>query len=149
MTQMKEFVSYELMEQIGINTPAHSYVKVTINGEDYALMLAVEEVGEAFLTTNYGSTEGFLFKPEDSGSNLVYTTDDPDDYRGIFNEVKVNKKSAKRYLLKSKSIISNEEMEVTYEVRLNKEDYKFVSQLTKVDGVTSAIMLSYDGNFTA
>lgn len=59
------------------------------------------------------------------------------------------KKSAKRYLLKSKSIISNEEIEVTYEVRLNKEDYKFVSQLTKVDGVTSAIMLSYDGNFTA
>lgn len=62
---------------------------------------------------------------------------------------RILKKSAKRYLLKSKSIISNEEIEVTYEVRLNKEDYKFVSQLTKVDGVTSAIMLSYDGNFTA
>ena len=59
------------------------------------------------------------------------------------------KTSSKRYLLKSKSIISNEEIEVTYEVRLNENDSKFISQLTKVDGVTSAIMLSYDGNFTA
>jgi len=57
--------------------------------------------------------------------------------------------SSKRYLLKSKSIISNDEIEVTYEVRLSENDSKFVSQLTKVDGVTSAIMLSYDGNFTA
>lgn len=93
-TQMKEFVSYELMEQLGIATPAHSYVKVMVNGQYYALMLAVEEVGEAFAKTNYGSTEGFIFKPEGNGSDLAYVSDDVNNYDGIFSEVKMNKKTA-------------------------------------------------------
>lgn len=95
-TQMKEFVSYELMEQLGIATPAHSYVKVLVNGEYYGLMLAVEEIGEAFATTNFGSTEGFIFKPEGDGSDLAYKSDDTDDYAGIFDEVKMNKKTAEK-----------------------------------------------------
>ena len=95
-TQMKEFVSYELMEQLGIATPAHSYVKVNVNGEYYGLMLAVEEVGEAFTKTNFGSTEGFIFKPEGDGSDLAYISEDVDDYPGIFDEVKMNKKTAEK-----------------------------------------------------
>lgn len=95
-TQMKEFVSYELMEQLGIATPAHSYVKVLVNGEYYGLMLAVEEIGEAFAKTNFGSTEGFIFKPEGDGSDLAYKSDDTDDYTGIFDEVKMNKKTAEK-----------------------------------------------------
>ena len=93
-TQMKEFVSYELMEQLGVATPAHAYVKVMVNGEYYGLMLAVEEIGEAFAKTNFGSTEGFLFKPEGNGSDLAYVSDNVDDYSGIFDEVKMNKKTA-------------------------------------------------------
>ena len=93
-TQMKEFVSYELMEQLGITTPAHSYVKVMINGDYYGLMLAVEEIGEALAKTNFGSTEGFIFKPEGDGSDLAYVSDDSADYAGIFDEVKMNKKTA-------------------------------------------------------
>ncbi|MEG0451102.1 MAG: CotH kinase family protein [Lysinibacillus sp.] len=93
-TQMKEFVSYELMEQLSIATPAHSYVKVMVNGEYYGLMLAVEEIGEAFAKTNYGSTEGFIFKPEDAGSDLSYVSDDVDDYKGVFAGVKMNNKTA-------------------------------------------------------
>lgn len=95
-TQMKEFVSYELMEQIGIATPAHAYVKVLVNGENYGLMLAVEEVGEAFAKTNFGSTEGYLFKPENAGSDLAYVSDDVSDYAGIFDSVKMNKKTAEK-----------------------------------------------------
>ncbi|WP_420802145.1 CotH kinase family protein [Solibacillus daqui] len=93
-TQMKEFVSYELMEQLGIATPAHSYVKVMLNGEYYGLMLAVEEIGEAFAKTSFSSTEGFIFKPEGNGSDLAYVSDDVADYAGIFDEVKMNKKTA-------------------------------------------------------
>lgn len=95
-TQMKEFVSYELMEQMGIATPAHAYVNVQVNGEDYGLLLAVEEVGEAFAKTNFGSTEGFIFKPEEAGSDLAYVSDDVKDYSGIFDGVKMNKKTAEK-----------------------------------------------------
>ncbi|MGN7476933.1 DUF4956 domain-containing protein [Solibacillus silvestris] len=59
------------------------------------------------------------------------------------------KAASKRYLLKSKSVMNDEQMEVTYEVRLKGNDAAFVSTLSKVEGVSSAVMLSYDGNFTA
>ncbi|WP_274309037.1 DUF4956 domain-containing protein [Solibacillus daqui] len=59
------------------------------------------------------------------------------------------KGASKRYLLKSKSVMNDEQMEVTYEVRLKSDDAAFVSTLSKVAGVSSAVMLSYDGNFTA
>lgn len=59
------------------------------------------------------------------------------------------REASKRYLLKSKSVMNDEQMEVTYEVRLKGNDAAFVSTLSKVDGVSSAVMLSYDGNFTA
>ena len=59
------------------------------------------------------------------------------------------REASKRYLLKSKSVMNDEQMEVTYEVRLKGNDAAFVSTLSKVEGVSSAVMLSYDGNFTA
>ncbi|KEK11545.1 membrane protein [Lysinibacillus sphaericus] len=55
----------------------------------------------------------------------------------------------KKFALKSKSIMNNEEMETTYEIRVKQNDAKLMDLLTKVPGVKSAIMLSYDGNFTA
>ncbi len=82
-TQMREFVSYELMEQIGLPTPSHSYLKVMINGEYYGLMLGVEQVDDIFIAQNFKTNAGYLFKPDGVGSDLVYTTDDLDDYSGI------------------------------------------------------------------
>ena len=34
---MREYISYELMEQMGLPTPAHSYMYVTVNGEEQGL----------------------------------------------------------------------------------------------------------------
>lgn len=59
------------------------------------------------------------------------------------------KYTSKRYLLKSKSVMLGNEMEATYEVRLKGNDAALVSALSQIDGVESAVMLSYDGNFTA
>lgn len=57
--------------------------------------------------------------------------------------------STKKYALKSESHILENETEVTYEVRVKENDTKIVSDISKVKGVSSAVMLSYDGNFTA
>lgn len=56
---------------------------------------------------------------------------------------------SKKFALKSKSIIQNDEVETTYEIRIKQNDAQFMDNLTRVPGVKSAIMLSYDGNFTA
>ena len=55
----------------------------------------------------------------------------------------------KKFALKSKSIMQMGEIETTYEIRIKQNDAKLMDHLTKVSGVQSAIMLSYDGNFTA
>lgn len=82
-TLMREYISYELMEQMGLPTPAHSYMYVTVNGEERGLFLGVEAVDETFLANNYGSNDGFLFKPDGTGSDLKYISDNIEDYTGI------------------------------------------------------------------
>lgn len=82
-TLMREYTSYELMEQMGLPTPAHSYMYVTVNGEERGLFLGVEAVDETFLANNYGSNNGFLFKPDGTGSDLKYISDNIADYMGI------------------------------------------------------------------
>ena len=57
--------------------------------------------------------------------------------------------STKKYMLKSKTIVQDYEIEVTYEVRMKENDAQLVSSIAKVAGVSSSVMLSYDGNFTA
>ncbi len=82
-TLMREYISYELMEKMGLPTPAHSYMYVTVNGEERGLYLGVEAVDETFLANNYGSNNGFLFKPDGTGSDLKYISDNIADYTGI------------------------------------------------------------------
>jgi len=92
-TQMREFVSYELMEQMGIPTPSHSYMYVTVNGEDYGLFLGVEAVDETFLANNYDANTGFLYKPDGVGSDLKWISDQIEDYSGV--NLKTNKGNSK------------------------------------------------------
>ena len=56
---------------------------------------------------------------------------------------------ANKFSLKSKSIIQDYEIEATYEVRVKENDSQLVADISKIEGVSSAVMLSYDGNFTA
>ncbi|EQB38350.1 hypothetical protein M948_07155 [Virgibacillus sp. CM-4] len=60
----------------------------------------------------------------------------------------INEKT-KRFSLKSKSIIQHDEIEVTYEIRVKENDSAITSEISTMDCVNSAVMLSYDGNFTA
>lgn len=56
---------------------------------------------------------------------------------------------AKKHSLKSKSVMPGNEFEVTYEIRVKENDMSFINNISSIEGVKSAIMLSYDGNFTA
>ena len=82
-TLMREYISYELMEKMGLPTPGHSYMYVRVNGEERGLYLGVEAVDETFLAKNFGSNNGFLFKPDGTGSDLKYISDNIEDYTGI------------------------------------------------------------------
>ena len=98
-SQIREYVSYTLMEEMGIPTPAFSYMYVTINGKDQGLYLGVEGIDQTFLQSYFTNWSGDLYKPDGTGSDLKWISDEPEDYTGIV--LKTNEKSSDQ-----KSLIS-------------------------------------------
>jgi spore coat protein CotH len=63
-TYMKEYLSYKLMEFIGVKSPLCTYANITVNGEPWGFYIAVESIEESFAERVYGSDYGMLYKPE-------------------------------------------------------------------------------------
>ena len=59
-TYMKDYLSYRMMQEFGVDAPLCSYAYITVNGEEWGLYLAVEGVEESFLERNYGDGSGEL-----------------------------------------------------------------------------------------
>ncbi len=84
---MAEYLGYEMLKSIDAPTPDTTYVALHINGAYFGLYLAVEEVDEAFLLTEFGNFDGELYKPDMGvGADLAYISDNVADYTGIFPE---------------------------------------------------------------
>ena len=63
-TYMKDYLTYTMMNDMGVASPLCSYAYITVNGEDWGLYLAVEAVEDSFLKRNYGKDYGELYKPD-------------------------------------------------------------------------------------
>ncbi|MBU5437925.1 CotH kinase family protein [Tissierella sp. MSJ-40] len=63
-TSMKEYLSYEMFEEMGVPTPGFSYTSIKVNGEVWGLYLAVEVMEESFIERYFGRVDGNLYKPE-------------------------------------------------------------------------------------
>lgn len=63
-TYMKEAISYDIYNFLGIATPEYSYTDIKINGSDWGLYLGIEVIDERFIEKNYGEVSGNLYKPE-------------------------------------------------------------------------------------
>lgn len=70
-TYMKEYVSYELMKEIGVDAPYFGYADIKVNGESWGLYLAVELYNDSFEQRVYKDTSGMLYnvKSMDMGGN--------------------------------------------------------------------------------
>lgn len=66
-TYMKDYLTYQMMGAFGVDAPLCSYVRITVNGQDWGLYLAVEGVEDSFLRRNYGGDPGELYKPDSMG----------------------------------------------------------------------------------
>ena len=62
-TMMKDYLSYTLMNEMGVPSSLCSYAMVSVNGEAWGLYLAVEAVEDSFLERN-GMAKGELYKPD-------------------------------------------------------------------------------------
>ena len=103
---LKTWLAFDIMEFLGVPTPLRSFVWVTVNGQPWGLFLAVEEPEEAFARRNFGANHGQLYKPdyrslaeENADVHLRYTTGEPEDYPGIFENAKLDPSPADRQRL--------------------------------------------------
>jgi hypothetical protein len=68
---MREFLSYELAEDMGLPTPKYSYVNVYVNDELWGFYLAVEQIGDSYLERHFDNAYGALYKANGgTGSEL-------------------------------------------------------------------------------
>ena len=66
-TYMKDYLTYDMMNFVGADSPLSSFMYISINGEPWGLYVGVECIDESFLERNYGSNYGELYKPDSLG----------------------------------------------------------------------------------
>ncbi len=75
-TFIKETLSYELFEKMGIPTPRSAFVDVWVNDIHLGLYNMVEQIDKKFLARYFSNTNGNLYKPEMPASYLNWTQND-------------------------------------------------------------------------
>ena len=66
-TYMKEYISYNIMNYIGVETPLYAFADISLNGETWGFYLAVECLEDSYTERVYGDDHGKLYKPESMG----------------------------------------------------------------------------------
>ena len=105
-TYMKDFISYDMFRNSGIDTPLAAYTKISFNGVEHGLYLMVEDIDKSFLIRNRDG-KGVIYKPEAdldldmeqiaqikesglnydvevNGADFIYIDDNPESYSDIF-----------------------------------------------------------------
>ncbi len=80
---MREYLTYEISQELGLQTPKTTYVALYINDSYFGLYLGVENVDVNFVRDRFTDGLGDLYKPEGKGANLVYIDDNPQSYSGL------------------------------------------------------------------
>ena len=66
-TYIKEYLVYDMFDFLDMPASEYAMAQVSVNGTDWGVYLALEGVEESFLTRNFGSAAGDLYKPESMG----------------------------------------------------------------------------------
>mgnify|MGYP001461246281 CR=1 FL=1 len=79
-TLIREVLSYDLFEQMGLPTPRASFVDLWVNDTHLGLYTMVEQIDKTFLSNNFADSSGNLYKPESPAAYLNWTEEDlPED----------------------------------------------------------------------
>ena len=139
-TYMKEYVSYEIMQEIGVDAPYFGYAHIKVNGESWGLYLAVELYNESYEQRVFEGTSGLLYNvksmeigannganqpgrqeenvPTVPGGSLEYTDDNTESYSAIFDNVvgTGTKSDFQRVIQAIKALSEGEELETYFDV---------------------------------
>ncbi|MBW8189891.1 CotH kinase family protein [Neiella marina] len=80
---MREAIAYDLLREMGVDAPEYSYVNLYINDELFGFYLMVEVIDGEFVEKHFDNENGDLYKPDGTGSDLVWIDDDISSYSEI------------------------------------------------------------------
>ncbi len=66
-TYMKEYLSYDIMDYVGVESPLYAFADISVNSETWGFYLAVEGLDDSYAQRVYGNDHGELYKPESMG----------------------------------------------------------------------------------
>ena len=89
---MRELIAYDMMRSLDIPAPRLSYVNLYINGSLHGLYTLVEQVDSEFLEENFDNSDGDLYKPDGTGSDLLWYGTNFASYSGV--ELKTNEETS-------------------------------------------------------
>ena len=118
-SSMREYISYQIMGEMGLDVPECAYSHITVNGEEWGLYLAVEPVDEVFLAAHFADATGDLYKPEGmgyTGADLVYNGDDISAYTGLNLKTNLNSSDGKEILALMQALEDGEGLEEVLDV---------------------------------
>lgn len=78
-TYMKDYIAYDLMKFIGVDTPLTNYANVKVNGKDFGFYIALERYDKSFLDRVYSTSAGELYNVKMSMGQM----DEPGQKQGI------------------------------------------------------------------
>lgn len=119
---MKDYLSYHMMNEMGVPGPLSSYTLLKINGSDLGLYLAVEAIDDSFCYRNYGQSYGELYRPDAFDIDSI----SPSDFMGIdfekmFGDIPNSKRGERVDILGS--IINLAFMDVQEQVSISAMNY--------------------------
>ncbi|WP_337529395.1 CotH kinase family protein [Anaerotignum faecicola] len=118
-SSMREYISYKIMGEMGLDVPECAYSHITVNGEEWGLYLAVEPVDEVFLAEHFADATGDLYKPEGvggTGADLVYNGDDISAYTGLNLKTNLSSSDGKEILALTQALEDGEGLEEVLDV---------------------------------
>ena len=113
-SNMREYICYQIMADMGLPVPQCGYSHITVNGEEWGLYLAVEAVDEVFLQTRFADATGDLYKPEGmggTGADLVYRGDDISAYTNLNLKTNLESSDGSEIIALMKALESGEGLE--------------------------------------
>ncbi len=83
-TLIREYLAYELYDQMGVPTPRASFVDLWVNDTHLGVYTMVEQIDKTFLGEHFSEDDGNLYKPEVSAAPLNWTEADLEEQRAVW-----------------------------------------------------------------
>ncbi len=71
-SMVKDYASYYLFEEMGLDTVNYSYSRLFVNNKYYGIYLMIEPITNALINRTMNEDGDFLFKPDGRMSSLLY-----------------------------------------------------------------------------